>query len=221
MTNAGKMELADRYLDAKEAVIRQGYAHEIDWQDSLCFDDVTESDLLREGAWVILSSGMRETVIVDKFPGISAAFFQWDSAKNIVRHTNSCRRKAMDIFGHAGKIGAIIELAARVARDGFGQVIHCIRDEGPAFLQTFSYLGPATSYHLAKNLGLNVVKPDRHLKRVACAVGFDSPDELCETIAAITGEAESLIDLVIWRFATLGNDYLSHFCGHAQPELVR
>ncbi len=218
MTNTGKMDLAERYLCAKEAVIRQGYAHEIDWQDSLRFDDVTETDFLREGAWVILSSGMRETVIVGKFPGISTAFFQWDSAKRIAKHTKSCRRKAMDVFGHAGKIDAIIELAARVAGEGFGQVASSIRHEGPAFLQTFSYLGPATSLHLAKNLGLNVVKPDRHLKRVASAVGFDSPEELCATISQITGEAESLIDLVIWRFATLVSDYISHFCGNAQPK---
>ncbi len=213
MTDAGKMDLAEKYFGAKEAVIRQGYAHEIDWQDSLCFDDVTETDLLREGAWVILSSGMREAVIVDKFPGISTAFFQWDSAKNIIRHMKSCRRRAMRVFGHAGKIDAIIELAARVARDGFDQVVCRIRHEGPVFLQTFSYLGPATSLHLAKNLGLNVVKPDRHLKRVANAVGFDSPDELCAVISRITGEAESLVDLVIWRFATLASDYISHFCG--------
>ena len=66
--------MAERYLEAKETIIDLGFAEEIDWQENLDFSKIWESDFLREMAWVILSSGLREAVIRNKFPEISRAF---------------------------------------------------------------------------------------------------------------------------------------------------
>jgi hypothetical protein len=79
-----------------------------------------------------------------------------------------------------------------------------IRNEGIDFLQTLDFVGPITKYHLAKNIGLDVVKPDRHLMRLAKAAKFPSPTDLCQSIADVTGDKISVIDLVLWRYSTLG-----------------
>lgn len=71
------------------------------------------------------------------------------------------------------------------------------------FLQTFDFIGPVTSFHLAKNLGLEVVKLDCHLVRMASVARCSCPEELCRITAEITGDKLSVVDLVLWRYATL------------------
>ena len=53
--------------------------------------------------------------------------------------------------------------------------------------------------------------PARALGRVAEAAKFPSPFELCCAIADATGERLSVVDIVIWRYATLDAQYLSLF----------
>ena len=110
------------YLDVKDNVLKNGFGGEIDWQASLHLADLTEHKFIEEGAWVILSAGMRESLIRVKFPAISRAFGNWTSAKFISDKRASCRRAALKEFGNRRKIDAIISLAMVVAEDGFSAV---------------------------------------------------------------------------------------------------
>lgn len=199
------------YFRAKQDVLCAGYADEIDWQEDVSFDEVSETEFLREGAWVILSSGMREKIVRNKFKALSRIFFGWESAFRISRERESCVAQALLHFAHVGKIDAIVRMAERVSNEGFDLVRESIRSEGVKYLATFSFIGPITSYHLAKNLGLEIVKPDRHLVRISAAVGYNSPHEMCRVIADVAGEKLSVVDLVLWRFATLFSDYANIF----------
>ena len=69
-----------------------------------------------------------------------------------------------------------------------------------ATFNKFPLIGPITAWHLAKNLGLDVAKPDRHLTRVANALGFGDAFELCSAVATVTGEPKRVVDIVIWRY---------------------
>lgn len=91
------------YLDAKEFIIEKGYAREIDWQESLSIESISESDFLRETAWVILSIGMKESVIRGLFDRFSEAFFNWESAEKISVFENYCKNKALKVFRHEKK----------------------------------------------------------------------------------------------------------------------
>ena len=117
----------------------------------------------------------------------------------------------MTLFGHWRKIDAIINIARKMHEEGFGTIKSRIEREGVEFIQLLPFMGPATSFHLAKNIGLNVVKPDRHLQRVSAAVGYENPKHLCEDISKIIGDRVSVVDLVIWRFATINPNYTDFF----------
>ena len=205
------LALAAAYMTAKERVIQSGFAHEIDWQHNVALESITESSFLREAAWVILSAGMREQVIRDKFPAISTAFRHWARAADIVLHQNQCRSRAMRLFGNKRKIDSIIRIAEEVSEKGFRIVLELLWQRGTDYLSGLPYMGPATSFHLAKNLGLSVVKPDRHLCRVAKMAGYCSPEHMCKEIARIVGDKLAVIDLVIWRYANLDRRYLALF----------
>lgn len=211
MTETFQTKLASAYLTAKEKVIELGFASEIDWQHNLSFKDLTETLFLREAAWVILSSGMREAVVRAKFPALSRAFCGWGSARVIVNRKVTCRQKALCAFAHEGKIEAILQVAEEVGQKGFSEVKSLLARYGVGYIHKFPYMGPATSLHLAKNIGLPVVKPDRHLLRVTKVTGYDTPEDMCNAIAGVIGDKISVIDLVIWRYATLHRNYLSLF----------
>jgi hypothetical protein len=197
------MTIAETYLTAREAVVAAGYGAEIDWQESRSLAALSESDFLEEFAWVVLSSGMKEAVVRRLFPRISQAFLEWRSAAAIVRRRRSCQRRAIRVFNHRPKIDAVLSAAKRVADLGFSAFRNQIQRGGIDFIRTLAFMGPATSYHLAKNIGLDVVKPDRHLVRIAESAGGFSPNDLCEMIAHQTGDKVSVIDIVLWRYATL------------------
>lgn len=198
-------------LNAKKIVIEQGFKEEIKWQESVDFFDIDETYFLKEAAWVILSSGMRESVIRNKFPQISHAFFDWKSANEIIINRSDCERDALLVFNNLNKINAIIKIAAVLVDEKFSVIHKKIKDEGVNFIRTFPYMGPATSYHFAKNIGLDVVKPDRHLVRVTEVWGYKTPHEMCLDISKESGDRISVVDIVIWRFATLCRDYIPYF----------
>jgi len=203
--------LADAYLRAKEMVVEKGFAQEIASQAHLSLLSMTESDFLRECAWVVLCSGFRESIVRGIFSRLSTAFFSWQSASLIATNKNLCRERALRAFGSKRKIAAIIRIAEIVYRSGFRHIQPVLLLEPLRFIATLPMMGPATTLHLAKNLGLPLAKPDRHLVRIARAIGYSSPQHLCEDIATLVREHVSVVDLVLWRFATLHPHYLALF----------
>ena len=198
-----------KYLVAKEIVIEEGYGEEINWQASLCFDDVNESTFLRELAWVVLSSGMRERVVRNLFDDISRCFFNWGSAELIADNEEKCLHDAIRYFNNEPKISAITKAAKKINGLGFSRLKMMIRENPIETLQDFSYIGPITVYHLAKNIGLPVAKPDRHLTRIANMEGYSDVQEFCNEISRLSGDSTPVVDIVLWRFATIESDYLN------------
>jgi hypothetical protein len=204
-------QLAHRYLDAKALVVEAGFVDEIDWQEEQPNAAVSETQLLSEAAWVILNSGMRESVVRGLFPRISRAFLEFESVSLVLQDASACRRRARRVFNHPRKIDAILEFARQTEEMGAAALVARLRYEGVEFLCALPYFGPATSRHLGKILGLDIAKPDRHLRRLAGSAGFTGVQEFCEVIALATGDRVGVVDVVLWRYATLRHDYLALF----------
>jgi hypothetical protein len=192
------------FLTAKEAVVRAGYAWEIEWQEERCLETLTETLFMREVSWVILSSGMREAVVAKVFEPLAVCFGGLKSPRFIVGNRRVCVARALKIFRHRGKLMAIVKAAEWVQEVGVGGAIELLRLHGPKALEHLPFLGPATAAHLAKNLGVRVAKADRHLTRLANAVAMRSPGELCESIAGHLREDVGVVDVVLWRACVLG-----------------
>jgi hypothetical protein len=203
---------------AKTEIVCAGYADEIDWQQSVRFEEVTESDLLRENAWVVLSCGMRESIVRARFPKVAACFHDWESADRVLADMPQCRERALRYFHHPAKIDAIITCAQWIVMEGFARAKEAIYRNPLVALQWLPFIGPVTVYHLAKNLGLPVAKPDRHLLRLAKAAGYQDVQEFCADIAQCTGDPVPVVDIVLWRFATLRRDYLTTFAQRVQQD---
>jgi hypothetical protein len=220
------------FCKASEYVARAGLLAEVEWQRRVTLDDFTETDLLRECAWVILCSGFREQVVRRVFDHISLCFCDWESASAILDADPTCRTAAMASFRNATKLSAIIRTALHVHARGFTVFKHAVLADPIAELRHLPHIGPITVWHLAKNLGLDVAKPDRHLARISRLFGFEDTNHLCTEIARTSGEQRKVVDLVIWRYmaenpqffsakAADGGAFGSCQRGHANPPSSR
>ena len=203
--------MLDCYRQVKTFVTNCGYENEIKWQDKVRFNDISESDFLREIAWVILCSGMREAVVRKYFRDISFCFLEWESSEKIVEMRDYCIENAGNYFGHFKKLEAIVSAAEKIHKAGFQKIKSVLFESPIETLKTFSFIGPTTAYHLAKNLGLPFAKADRHLFRLSSALGYSDVQDFCNNIAYLSGDSIQVVDIVVWRFATLRSDYISVF----------
>jgi hypothetical protein len=176
------MELAD-YRYWRNEIIQRGYGEDIEWSENIA----PVSDPLmfwRDFAFVVLNSGMKAQV----------ASRIWQ----LVRPTVEQGGSAADVFGHKGKAGAIDAVyAARHEK----LAEYLAAPDKLEFLRSLPWIGPITCWHLAKNLGHDVAKPDRHLVRIA---GNEGVAPLCGRLARESGDRIATVDVVIWRAANLG-----------------
>jgi hypothetical protein len=174
------------YIQLKDQLIKKGYLDEIAWAENITPCD-TAFRFAAEYAYVVCNSGMKQQIAAEIYKRLWRAivFEQPITAK---------------IFRHKAKIAAIKEVYNN--RDRYFQEYKAAADK-LAYIGNMPYMGEIIKYHLAKNLGIGVCKPDRHLKRIADDYGME-PQEMCERLSAATGDKLAVIDMVIWRAANLG-----------------
>ena len=174
----------DDFLSLIEEIEFFGYGDEIGWQRNVkeCDTHITFRD---EAIWVILNSGMKEQIA----RGI------WEK----IKQAEAAEIDIAEVFGHKGKVAAIKHIREN-CKKLFEQYV--LSDDKIEFLKSLPYIGSITCYHLAKNLGHDCVKPDRHLVRISDQYGM-TPDKLCQQIGEMIGEKKCVIDIIIWRACNL------------------
>lgn len=163
-----------------------GYAsYDIAWAEALTLP-TNADEFASELIYVICNSGMRFTVARQIYDRIMPALRRGGSSNEVFRHKGKCR--------------AIDDLWREQDRR-FAEFLAA--DDKIEYLGDISWIGNITKYHAAKNFGVDCVKPDVHLARLAVVLGT-TPHELCQQIATETGYRIGTIDTLIWRACALG-----------------
>lgn len=160
----------------------------------------TDRDLLAEYAWVVVSCGMTAHVTDRLWPGLSAAFRNWDPAA-VAAAARDAQIEALSVLKHPRKIGAILAMADSLAEQP-GQMARLAARPVPealAWLQTLPWVGPTSRYHLARNLGWDVVVQTGPVPRLAAFLET-TPDDLVRRTAGEVGERIRVVDLVLWNW---------------------
>jgi len=80
-------------------------------------------------------------------------------------------------------------------------------DNHLAVLEELSWIGKITKYHLARNIGLDYAKPDRHLIRIAEQYGFKDVQAMCKYISEYYDERIGVVDVILWRYCNMTGNY--------------
>lgn len=193
--------LSRAYLAAKRIVVDQGFAHEIAWQSRTRPSEVTAPVFAREAAWVVLSAGMREAVVRRVFPRLAEELHQFDPGA--LSDWQLARESTLQVFANERKVDAILAIMDTARAMGDQGVRDALVEDAEGFLSSLPYVGPVTWCHLAKNLGVQVAKPDRHLMRLARITCRQSVKDLCDEISSWIGESVAVVDVVLWRWSVL------------------
>lgn len=158
---------------------------DIAWSEGIQPPENAE-DFAMEAIFVICNSGMKNTIARKIFNKIVIAIGEGQSASTV--------------FGHAGKAAAIDDIWRR--RE---ELLHAYFNAADKveFCATLPWIGPITKFHLAKNFGADVAKPDVHLQRLADREDCSVP-ALCARLALATGYRVATIDVVLWRACANG-----------------
>lgn len=175
----------DAFYEAERAVRAAGYAGDIEWSEG-CTEPTSADEFASEAIFVICNSGMRFTVAQGIFNRIMPRLTSGGSSS--------------EVFGHKGKCGAIDHIWAE--RERLLDEYRAAPDK-LAFCESLPFIGGITKYHLAKNFGADVAKPDVHLQRLAAAEGTTA-QALCERLAEQTGYRIATVDVVLWRACAIG-----------------
>lgn len=164
-----------------EVVLRyQGYDDMITWSETVTPPNDART-FAKEAIYVICNSGMNF---------LTANGIYWKCVRALARGHSSAT-----VFGHAGKTKAIdhIWTHRKILFAAF-----LIAENKLVYCHSLPFIGAITKHHLAKNLGLDTIKPDVHLLRLARAERV-SPMALCARLAYQTGYRQSTIDSILWR----------------------
>ncbi|ESX23538.1 hypothetical protein [Mesorhizobium sp. LSJC264A00] len=152
---------------------------------------VDETDFALRVSYVILNSGMKWTVAKDI----------WNRMRPSLVETG----EVGDTFGHPGKTKSIDLVMSN--RSEFFEGFRSAWKEGPEkvinFCGALPHIGGITKYHLAKNVGVDVAKPDIWLERVA-SQSAETVQELCARLSRQSGDSVSTVDYVIWKTCQQG-----------------
>ena len=187
--NEKKKKIRDCYDFIKTYLKKTKYKHEIEWCENIpSLEEIDKESFFREYAWVVINSGMKNK-IAEK---IYANF--WNSGN-----------LNFGAIKHALKNKALKQVYNRL--DYYFH--HLKQSENKLFyLKSLSFIGDITKYHLARNLGLDYAKPDRHLVRIAKFFDYNNVQTFCKDVSELSHDKIGVVDLVFWRFATLFKNYL-------------
>lgn len=168
------------FAQIDEAVRQAGYTEAIERSEAATLPRTAE-EFASEVIYVAINAGFSNRVAVPIFERCMAALRKGKSSKTV--------------YGHPGKTDAIDDIWKRRATL-FRKLKKA--DDLIEFCATLPWTGPITKYHLAKNLGAHVAKPDVHLNRLA-ELESVTAQELCDRLAKESGYRASTVDLILWR----------------------
>lgn len=174
--------------DLRELIQTMGdqAAADIEWAENLG-PPTHADDFALETLFVICNSGMKSTVARGIFERCRAALL--------------AGKPVIEVFGHQGKAAAM----ERIWRDREALLAgYLAAADKLAFCESLPWVGPITRYHLAKNFGADVAKPDVHLQRLA-DLERCTAQALCERLAAAIGLRVATVDTLIWRACANGH----------------
>lgn len=179
----------EEYLLIRQAVAESGEGAElIHWYETVLRPS-DACDLALRLAFVIIASG-----------------FRYEISKGIADRVEAALRAGQRVFprafAHHGKAEAIERIWRN--RDAMIVELNTLSDGDVLdWCEGLHWIGPVTKYHAAKDLGVNIAKPDRWMERLAATTG-ETVQGMCERIATASGDRIATVDFVLWYAASHG-----------------
>lgn len=164
---------------------------------------------LAEYTWIVSASGFRVSRVQAKWEELRHAMHGFDPWRIREMTFDEISSTYMDhMIRNQAKAKAVATTLRRYAPDEQAWLALMERLEKTNdvdVLKTLPYIGDTLKFHLARNLGLDVAKPDVHMLRLAPRFGYGGDNAgiqaMCEHVARYRKERIGVVDYVLWFLA--------------------
>jgi len=187
--------------------------------------------------WILVQvtfySGMKASTVTEKLPAIKKYFNDYKTAKSFSELEVNTILKDQNTIHYKRKIEACISNAITFDKllKRYGTFTNYLESFGnlqedrtldllKKDLMQFDYIGPITAYHVMLDLGLNVWKPDRVIRRILFRLGFiNDKDNIEQSIMVGKEFAHQIkepiryIDIVMVKYGQMGDEEGFGFAG--------
>ena len=215
----------------------------LEFYGNLSPERVTNQQVLTELSWVIYSSGFRYDIVKAYWPAIAKAFEQFDVMKVAgmaedleVQAKDVCRRsgfrnlrkaiwciknaqRILELDFEKGPVGGLRGYLSQLAKKNHRELV----ESAPDLVRELGFvgIGNTTIFHLMKNLGFDIFKPDIHVRRVLSGLkliaGENSPvSEISEAmlqLSSASGMRVSELDTLLFIYGRVTGDLARQIAG--------
>jgi len=199
------LEVISFFEKARKHVIEQGFQWEIDLVENRHLVDIDAWHLFEAFLFVVLGSSGLNNKVVKKYYDLFASTCEKQGAEEAFKTIPN--RRIREVARYVWLCREEI-LATLFTRNSDERRIEYIR--------TFPQMGKKTAKHFARNIGIDCVKPDLWMLRIAEQHGFftadkhePDPDATCRYIQnylpcpGIPSYRIGTIDVILWRYCVL------------------
>ncbi len=155
-----------------EQFVKENHPNDIPWSKEILEKGITNHNhLFSEYAYIVYLSGFRETVVSAKWEALSKAYGGFD-VDYVIENKEKVRGEAFPIFKNEKKLDAILRGVAIIKKIPDLKKFKTEAEEDIDSLKRLPYIADVLKFHLAKNIGLDVCKPDVHLVRLSTNAGI-------------------------------------------------
>jgi DNA-3-methyladenine glycosylase I len=190
------------------------------------YKNYSDNDIYWIFVQVTFYSGMKAATVTEKLPAIKKYFNDFNAVRSFSQVEINTVMKDPDTIHHKPKIEACINNAIIfndiIKRHGsFSNYIESfgnLQGEGTLEdlkkdLMKFYYVGPITAFHVMLELGLNVWKPDRVIRRILFRLGLiEDKENIGQSImvgrefSRQIDEPIRYIDIVMVKYGQMGDE---------------
>ena len=193
-------ELIELFREA-EVFVRENFPGDLEWSESIIQTDlknITKEWFYSEYAHCVCCAGFNVNIVWMKGDALNEAYYGYDPVK-VAANPEAVRTAALKIINNKRKVDAIIKGAGIICKLEWPSFLYQVKED-INLLKILPYIADVLKYHLARNIGFNVIKPDIHIKRLAKYYGLD-PFKMCEMLSEKMGLPCHTVDSVLWRAA--------------------
>ena len=170
------------------------------WVNEVSIDKITAQDFFGEYIWVVYSSGFKVSRLESLKKGLYRAYGDYRALD--VGH----RENVLNVINNKSKWNAVYRTAVAMQMFDWDDFKETYLDTIDSMMG-LDFIGPKTKYHLARNLGFDVAKPDRWMCRLTEKLGWESVDSMCSYLSKKHDLKVKEIDLILWKYVSdLGID---------------
>ncbi len=187
---------------------------QIDLQRKRDPHDITPQMFFRQAAWTIYISGIKESLIANKWPPLEEIFLNWNY-QEVYLSKMAVRTRAMGIINNLHKAEAVNYVAEWIYRVGWENIKkyllynltidangNFIPDPGLIpYLDFLPMIGETNALSILSSLGYDVATPDSKFKALSARFGY-SPDfqgaqRFASNLSSASGERISVVELIL------------------------